>query len=170
MLLKKWACDLPWDFLHCVFWRTKALNGEGQHVSVFSSVICAFCVKGFLPFFFFPQVLVLALSLSSMIQSEFILKYAWSKDWYLSIYQQSSHPSISLLVYWNEGMHAKSTSLLSDSAQLCGLQPVRLLCPWDFPGKNTGVVAMPSFRGSARPRDRTQVSYGSCIGKQVVYH
>ena len=30
-------------------------------------------------------------------------------------------------------------------AQLClmlqphGLQPTRLLCPWDFPGKNTGV-------------------------------
>ena len=23
--------------------------------------------------------------------------------------------------------------------QSCGLQPARLLCPWDFPGKNTGV-------------------------------
>ena len=23
--------------------------------------------------------------------------------------------------------------------QPCGLQPVRLFCPWDFPGKNTGV-------------------------------
>ena len=108
MLLKKWACDLPWDFLHCVFWRAKALNSEGHHVSVFSSVICAFCVKGFLPFFFFSQVLVLALSLSSMIQLEFIFKYAWSKDRYLCIYQQSSHPSICLLVYWNECMHAKS--------------------------------------------------------------
>ena len=26
-----------------------------------------------------------------------------------------------------------------DSLQPHGLQPVRLLCPWDFPGKNTGV-------------------------------
>ena len=26
-----------------------------------------------------------------------------------------------------------------DSLQLHGLQPVRLLCPWDFPGRNTGV-------------------------------
>ena len=162
---------MPWDILHCMIWRTKALNGEGQHVRVFSSVICAFCVKGFLPFFF-SQVLVLALPLSSMIQLEFISKYSWSKDWYLSIYQQSSHPSIYLLVYWKECMHAKSlhSSLtLRDSAKLYGLQPVKLLCPWDFPGKNTGVAAMPSFRGSSRPRDRTQVSYGSCIGRQVVY-
>ena len=26
-----------------------------------------------------------------------------------------------------------------DSLQPHGLQPARLLCPWDFPGKNTGV-------------------------------
>ena len=27
----------------------------------------------------------------------------------------------------------------SDSLQPHGLEPARLLCPWDFPGKNTGV-------------------------------
>ena len=31
-------------------------------------------------------------------------------------------------------------------------------------------VAMPSSRGSSPPRDRTQVSYVSCIGRQVLYH
>ena len=31
-----------------------------------------------------------------------------------------------------------------DSQRLHGLQPTRLLCPWDFPGKSTGVGAMPS--------------------------
>ena len=30
-------------------------------------------------------------------------------------------------------------------------------------------VAMPSSRGSSRPRDRTRVSYISCIGRQVLY-
>ena len=30
-------------------------------------------------------------------------------------------------------------SVVSDSLQPCGLQPVRLLCSWDFPGKDTGV-------------------------------
>ena len=29
--------------------------------------------------------------------------------------------------------------VVSDSWRPCGLQPARLLRPWDFPGKNTGV-------------------------------
>ena len=32
-----------------------------------------------------------------------------------------------------------SHSVMSDSLQLHGLQPARFLCPWDSPGKNTGV-------------------------------
>ena len=30
-------------------------------------------------------------------------------------------------------------SVVSDSSRPRGLQPTRLLCPWDFPGKSTGV-------------------------------
>ena len=37
----------------------------------------------------------------------------------------------------------------------------RLLCPWDSPGKSTG-VAMPSSRGSSQPRAQTQVSCIAC--------
>ena len=32
-----------------------------------------------------------------------------------------------------------SCSVASHSLQSHGLQPARLLCPWDFPGKNTGI-------------------------------
>ena len=32
-----------------------------------------------------------------------------------------------------------SRSVVSDPQRLHGLQPSRLLCPWDFPGKSTGV-------------------------------
>ena len=32
-----------------------------------------------------------------------------------------------------------SCSVVSDSLAPCGLQPARLLCPWDSPGKKTGV-------------------------------
>ena len=32
-----------------------------------------------------------------------------------------------------------SRSVMSDSSQCHGLQPTRLLHPWDFPGKSTGV-------------------------------
>ena len=49
-------------------------------------------------------------------------------------------------------------SLMSDSLWLCGLKPTRVLCPWDSPGKNTGVVTVSSSRGSSQPRDQTQVS------------
>ena len=33
----------------------------------------------------------------------------------------------------------RSRSVMSDSQWPHGLQPTRLLCPWDFPGKSTGV-------------------------------
>ena len=32
-----------------------------------------------------------------------------------------------------------SCSVVSDSLQPHGLEPTRFLCPWDFPGKDTGV-------------------------------
>ena len=35
--------------------------------------------------------------------------------------------------------HRHACSVMSDSLQPHGLQLVRILCPWDFPGKNTGV-------------------------------
>ena len=37
-------------------------------------------------------------------------------------------------------VHERSVAtVISDSSQPNELQPVRLLCPWDSPGKNTGV-------------------------------
>ena len=39
-----------------------------------------------------------------------------------------------------------------------GLQPARLLCPWDSPGILEW-VAVPSSTGSSRPRDQTCISY-----------
>ena len=37
-----------------------------------------------------------------------------------------------------------SRSVVSNSSRPHGLQPTRLLCPWDFPGKSTGVGCHPS--------------------------
>ena len=46
-----------------------------------------------------------------------------------------------------------------------GLQPTRLLCPWNFPGANTGVSgkwgAMSHSRGSSKPRDQTHIQVSS---------
>ena len=44
---------------------------------------------------------------------------------------------------------------------LCGpidRSPARLLCPWDFPGKNAGVSSHSLSRGSSWPRKQTRVS------------
>ena len=40
----------------------------------------------------------------------------------------------------SKGACVLSRSSVSDSVRPHGLQPTRLLCPWDFPGKSTGVV------------------------------
>ena len=40
---------------------------------------------------------------------------------------------------WQPTVAVLSCSVMSDSLQPCGLQHARLLCPWDFLGKNTGV-------------------------------
>ena len=52
-----------------------------------------------------------------------------------------------------------SRSVVSDSLQPHGLEPARLLCPWDPPGKNAGADCHSLSRGSSPPRDQTQISY-----------
>ena len=47
---------------------------------------------------------------------------------------------------------------MSHSFWLHGLEPTRLFCAWNSPGKNTRVVAIPVSRGSSQPRDQTWVS------------
>ena len=48
-----------------------------------------------------------------------------------------------------------------------GLSPIWLLCPWDFPSKNTGVGRISYSRRSSQPRDQTCVSCVSCIGGRL---
>ena len=53
---------------------------------------------------------------------------------------------------------------------LCGLhepQSARLLCPWDFPGKNTGVGCQCLLQGIFPTQDWTHIS---CIGRWILYH
>ena len=57
-------------------------------------------------------------------------------------------------------------SLVSNSLQPHRLQPAKLLCPWDSPGKNTGVGCHALLQGIFPTQYRTQVS---CIGRQNLY-
>ena len=45
-----------------------------------------------------------------------------------------------------------------------------LLCPWDFPGKNTTVGWHFLLQGSSWPRDQTLISCVSCTGRWILYH
>ena len=59
---------------------------------------------------------------------------------------------------------------MSEALQPHGLEPTRLLCSWDFPGKNT-TMGCPFFLQESSPtRDRTCVFCVSCIGRQIPYH
>ena len=44
-----------------------------------------------------------------------------------------------------------SHSVMSDSLRPHGLQHARLLCPWDFPGKNTAVAVTSYSRDPSHP-------------------
>ena len=63
------------------------------------------------------------------------------------------------------------SSVARSCPTLCDpMDPTRLLCPWNFPGKNTGVGCHFHHQGIFRPRDQTSASYVSCIGRWVLYH
>ena len=55
-------------------------------------------------------------------------------------------------------MHACSVaSVMSESLQLYGLQPARVLCPWEF-SRQLELLTTPSSRGPSEARDRTCVT------------
>ena len=55
--------------------------------------------------------------------------------------------------------------IMTDSLVPHGLQPTRLLCPWDFPDKKTGVSFHFLSTGSSWPRDSTFVSSPALAGR-----
>ena len=63
-----------------------------------------------------------------------------------------------------------SCSVVSDSLWPYGLKPARLLCPWDSPGKNTGVGSHALLQRIFLTRYRTPISHISCIDRWVLYH
>ena len=58
-----------------------------------------------------------------------------------------------------------SRSVVFDSLQPHGVQPTRLLCPWNSPGKNTGVGSHSLLQDVFQPRNQTRVSHiaGRCF-------
>ena len=61
-------------------------------------------------------------------------------------------------------------SVGSDSLQPFGLQPARLLCPWDSLARILEWVAISSSRRSSWPRDGTHISCVFCIAGKFFTH
>ena len=62
------------------------------------------------------------------------------------------------------------TSVMSDSLWPYTLLPTRVLCPWDSPGKNTGVGCHFLLQGSPGLRDQICISCVSCIAGEFFTH
>ena len=60
--------------------------------------------------------------------------------------------------------------VVSDSVQPHGLQPSRLLCPWNFPGKNTRGGCHFLLQEIFLTQGLDRSSCISCIGRQIPYH
>ena len=60
-----------------------------------------------------------------------------------------------------------SCSVMSNSLQPHGLQPTRLLCPWDSPGKNIGVSSPSLFQGIFLTQG---LNPGLLHCRQILYH
>ena len=60
-----------------------------------------------------------------------------------------------------------SCSVVSSSLQLHGLQPAKLLCPWNFAGKNMGVGCHFLLQEIFLIQG---LSHVSCIGRWIFYH
>ena len=60
-----------------------------------------------------------------------------------------------------------SRSVLYDSLWLHGLLPTKLLCPWDFPGKNIGVGCHALLQGIVPTQG---LNPGLPHGRSILYH
>ena len=65
------------------------------------------------------------------------------------------------------GPRIASHSVMPNSSRPHGLQPTRLLCPWDSPGKNTGVSCHSLLQGTF-PTQGSNLGLRQC--KQILYH
>ena len=105
----------------------------------------------------------------------------WVKGKFLHINKVSLSQIYTLYSPWSSilKIHYQECPLISSCsvAKLCLTLRDPLDCSpwgpfslWDFSGKDTGVDAFSSSRGSSRPQNGTCVSSGSCIDRQILYH
>ena len=84
---------------------------------------------------------------------------------HLEFSMMQTHDPSSWILY----EHVLSRSDVSNSLQPYGLQPTRGLCPWDYPGKSTGVDYHFLLQGIFPTRGLNLPLYIPCIGRCILY-
>ena len=69
------------------------------------------------------------------------ISHWWLKLWWVHPHLRNCNLSS------NRKVKVKGCSVVSNSLRPHGLQPIRILCPWNSPGKNTGVGCHFLFQG-----------------------
>ena len=87
---------------------------------------------------------------------------SWSRNW-----TRASYVSAVACGFFTTKWLSVSCSVVSDSLRPYGLYPTRLLCPWDSPGKITGVGCHSLLQGIFLTQE-SKPSLPHC--RQILYH
>ena len=99
----------------------------------------------------------------------FLFWFPGERVWYVGGLESTSAQDHVVSIYHLSVGAFSVASVLSDSLRPYGLQPARLLCPWDSPGKNTGVDCCALLQGIF-PNQGSNPHLGfSWIGRQILY-
>ena len=138
--------EIALDLMHCC----KTTNGPHAERKIDIYIFCMFCLKSLCQYQTCPLVALLCIFpfLAGLLLSLFSRVRLCATP---ETAAPQAPPSLgsSRQEHWSvlpfpSPMHENekwkwSHSVMSDSSRPHGLQPTRLLCPWGFPGKSTGV-------------------------------
>ena len=142
-LIRVWLCDpMDWSYQAPLLW-----NSPGKHpwVGCHALLQGIFPTQGSNPGLLHCSQILYQLSYQGS-PSRYLpreVKNTTCKDLYINDYntfisgskkmgEKSKHPTTRVKGKW-------SHSVMSNSLRPHGLEPTKLLCPWDFPGNSTGV-------------------------------
>ena len=108
--------------------------------------------KSMLPMFFSNGFIVSSLTFRPLMHFEFIFVYG--------VRECSDFILLHVVIqFFQHHLLSVSHSVTSDFLTLWSVLPARLLCPWNSPGKNTGVGSHALLQRSSWPRYQTQASF-----------
>ena len=81
------------------------------------------------------------------IKNKYVPNFEWSEF-------PMPKPFRHICMYIYKHTRCQFASVVFDSLQPYGFQPIFLLCPWDFPGKTTGGGYMPPSRRSSHSQPK----------------